>query len=144
MVWGLEFGACMDELSSHGHGGRQLHEYLQDFVWPKAYASGRDICKGSVQERAIPKDVRPAGSASELISVGPVVAKWLTDVVMVAGICPAHVTALLLCRSVQYRSSSWSLAPRVMPNDLAMYVPVTTTESVQEGDRVFCEVQPGN
>ena len=28
-VWDLEFGACMDQLSRHGHGCRQLHEYLQ-------------------------------------------------------------------------------------------------------------------
>ena len=45
-VWELEFCACMDELSRHGHGGRQLHPYLQCFTWPQAYASGRDVCNG--------------------------------------------------------------------------------------------------
>ena len=99
-MWDGEFCACMDELAPHGYGGRMPHAYLQHFQLPKAYASGRDVCKGSVQERAASKDVHPAGSASELISVGPVFAKRLTDVVMVAGICPANVTSLFLCTSV--------------------------------------------
>ena len=77
----LELAACMGELSKHGHGGRQLHSYLQYFKWPKAYASGRDVCKGSIQERLRAKDVPPAGSASEMLSAGPVVRKWLEDVI---------------------------------------------------------------
>ena len=48
-VWELELAACLGLLYKHGHGGRQLHEYLQHFQWPKAYASGRDVCKGSTQ-----------------------------------------------------------------------------------------------
>ena len=79
-VWELEFAACLNELSKHGHGGRQLHAYLQYFKWPKAYAAGRDVCKGSVQDRARPRDMPPAGSASEMISAGPVVRKWMEDV----------------------------------------------------------------
>ena len=59
-VWEIELGAFMDVLSKHGYGGRQLHVYLQQFMWPKAYASGRELCKGSVGERAVNKDVRPA------------------------------------------------------------------------------------
>ena len=43
--------------------------------------------------------------------------------------------------SVQYRSPGWSLAPRVRFNDLFTYEPVTTTESIQEDDIVFGEVQ---
>ena len=74
-VWELELAACMDKLSKHGHGGRQMHSYLQHFKWPKAYASGRDVFKGSVQERARAQDMPPAGSASEMLSVGPVVRK---------------------------------------------------------------------
>ena len=54
-AWEIELGVGMDELSKYGHGGRQLHAYLQRFMWPKAYASGRDLCKGSVYERAAPK-----------------------------------------------------------------------------------------
>ena len=80
-AWELELAACMDELSKHGHGCRQLHSYLQCFQWPKAYASGRDVFKGSVQERARPTDMPPAGSASEMLSVGPVIRKWLEDVI---------------------------------------------------------------
>ena len=99
-VWELEFAACLNELSKHGHGGRQLHAYLQYFKWPKAYATGRDVCKRSVQDRARPRDMPPAGSASEMISVGPVVRKWLEDVIKPKNICTAHVASLLLCITV--------------------------------------------
>ena len=81
-------------------GGRQLHVYLQRFQWPKAYASGRDVCKGSIQVRKRGKDVPPAGSASELLSVGPVVRKWLLDVIKPKNICPAQVASILLCIDV--------------------------------------------
>ena len=99
-VWELELAACMNELSKHGHGGRQLHVYLQHFQWPKAYASGRDICKGSIQVRQRAKDVPPAGSASELLSVGPVIRKWLIDVIQPTNLCRAQVASLLLCIDV--------------------------------------------
>ena len=99
-VWELELDACMHELSKHGHGGRQLHSYLQYFKWPKAYASGRDVFKGSVQEREREKDMPSSGSASEMLSVGPVVRKWLEDVIKPNNICPAQVASLLLCIAV--------------------------------------------
>ena len=123
-VWEIEFGACMDLLSPHGHGGRQLHAYLQLFKWPQAYASGRDVCKGSVQERSTAKDVRPAGSASELISVGPVVRKWLEDVVKPKHVCPAQVTSLLLCIKVMdllVQVNSGSIAPATLATAIAAH-----------------------
>ena len=123
-VWECEFGACMDKLSSHGHGGRQLHEYLQYFMWPKAYASGRDICKGSIQERERPKDVHPAGSASEMMSVGPVVRKWLEDVVKPRAVCRAHVTSLLLCISVMdllAQVNTGSVTPTMIADAMAIH-----------------------
>jgi hypothetical protein len=98
-VWDIELGAFMEKLSKHGHGGRQLHEYLQ-LMWPKAYASGRDICKGGVYERAVPKDVKPNVSASELMSAGHVVRKYVEDVVMPTGLHPAHVESILRCIDV--------------------------------------------
>ena len=62
-----------------------MDNYLKLFKWPKAYASGRDICKGSNYERAEPNDVKPNGSASEMMSAGPVVRKWVQDVVAPTG-----------------------------------------------------------
>ena len=123
-VWELEFGACMDELSRHGHGGRQLHEYSQYFRWPKAYANARNVCKGSVQERERPKDVRPAGSASEMMSVGPVVRKWLEDVVKPRDVCPAHVTSLLLCIAVMdllAQVNTGRVTPAMLAHAIAMH-----------------------
>jgi hypothetical protein len=45
-------------------------------------------------------------------------------------------------RSVCYRSSGWSLYPRVHCNDQTTYDPVTSDDQVQVGDIVFCQVQP--
>ena len=45
-------------------------------------------------------------------------------------------------KTVCYRSSGWSLYPRVRPNDLCVYVPVFWGNQVSEGDIVFCKVWP--
>ena len=45
-------------------------------------------------------------------------------------------------KTVAYRSSGWSLWPRVCPNDLCVFVPVIDDCQVQEGDIVFCRVRP--
>ena len=45
-------------------------------------------------------------------------------------------------KTVAYRQSGWSLYPRVYSNDLCCYLPVRFEEQVQEGDIVFCSVQP--
>ena len=123
-VWDVELCALMGKLAPHGYGGRHLHAYLQRFQWPKGYASGRWVCKGSVQERAQPREVPPNGSASEMVSVAPVVAKWLTDVVMEAGICTAHVTSALLCISVMdllTSASTGSVTPEMLADAIARH-----------------------
>ena len=51
---------------------------------------------------------------------------------------------LQLGRPVIYRSSGWSLWPRVWPNDQCTYAPVTSADDVNMDDIVFCQVQPGN
>ena len=99
-AWEIELVAGLDELSKYGHGGRELHAYLNQFEWPKAYASGKDLCKGSTYERSQPKDVKPTGSASEFMSAGPAIRKWLEDVIKPTGLCPAHVESLLRCIDV--------------------------------------------
>ena len=33
-VYEIELCACIGILSKHGHGGRQLHVYMQRFKWP--------------------------------------------------------------------------------------------------------------
>ena len=49
---------------------------------------------------------------------------------------------LIAGKTVAYRSSGWSLFPRVHSNDLCCYHPVRFDEQVDEGDIVFCNVQP--
>ena len=51
---------------------------------------------------------------------------------------------LQLGKPVVYRSSGWSLWPRVWSNDLCSYDPVTSANEVRCGDIVFCQVQPGD
>ena len=51
---------------------------------------------------------------------------------------------LQLGNPVVYRSSGWSLWPRVWSNDLCSYDPVTSANEVRFGDIVFCQVQPGD
>ena len=49
---------------------------------------------------------------------------------------------LLDGKTVAYRSSGWSLYPRVHSNDLCCYTPVSFDEQVEVDDIVFCQVQP--
>ena len=59
---------------------------------------------------------------------------------------------LLAGRSVIYRSSGWSLYPRISSNDAITLTPVTCEEQIRcnsgpdktDGDIVFCEVQPND
>ena len=45
---------------------------------------------------------------------------------------------------MQYRSSGWSLYPRMSSGDVCMYEPVLHPDTIEVDDIVFCEVQPGN
>ena len=45
---------------------------------------------------------------------------------------------LLQGKSIQYRSAGRSVYPRVQSNALCVYDPVTSAESVQQNDIVFC------
>ena len=93
-VWDTEFKACIAELQPHGYGCNSCNDYLQLWHWPRAYASGKDLCKSSVY-KADDKDISPSGSASEFISAAPVIGKWLQSIP--AGICPLIVESALLC-----------------------------------------------
>ena len=49
---------------------------------------------------------------------------------------------LLSGDTVCYRSSGWSLYPRVSCGDMTTYRPVRSADEVLVGDIVLCEVQP--
>ena len=51
---------------------------------------------------------------------------------------------LLAGETVCYRSSGWSLWPRMSCGDMATYLPVRSADEVNIDDIVFCEVQPGS
>ena len=47
-------------------------------------------------------------------------------------------------RTVAYRSSGWSLYPRVRSGDLCCYKPARFEGQTEEGGIVFCKVQPAH
>ena len=51
---------------------------------------------------------------------------------------------LLNGQHVSFRSSGWSLYPRVHSNDQCTYKPVTAESDVKVDNIVFCQVQPGD
>ena len=51
---------------------------------------------------------------------------------------------LLVCTSASYRSSGWSLYPRVHQNDCCTNAPVTSPDEVKQDDIVFWQVQRGD
>ena len=51
---------------------------------------------------------------------------------------------LLEGKSIAYRQSGWSLYPRIHSNDLTYYYAVSADSEVEEGDIVFCQVDPGD
>ena len=80
----------------------------------------RAVCKNGVRA----KDVDPSGTASEFLSVGPLIRKWLEDVVKPKGICIAHVTSLLLAISVTdllLQVNTGCINPRMLANALARH-----------------------
>ena len=50
---------------------------------------------------------------------------------------------LLDGKNIAYRQSGWSLWPRIHSNDLTYYYAVSADSEVEEGDIVFCQVDPG-
>ena len=48
---------------------------------------------------------------------------------------------LLAGKDVVYRSSGWSLYPRVHSNDMCHYTPIRGDDDVEEDDVVFCQVR---
>ncbi len=63
-------------------------KYLQLWRWPRGYANGKQFCRQTQYHS-------PTGCASEQISVAPVLAKWLRDVVVPRRICALEVDSML-------------------------------------------------
>ena len=100
-------------LARHGHGSRQLNAYMQNFMWRKGYANCR--------ERSRQTNVRPAGSASEILNVGPIVRKWLEGAIRPTGLCPAQVTSLLPC--IMVKVITGFISPAMLADAMASHYP---------------------
>jgi hypothetical protein len=80
------------EEDNSGLGFAAFDAYATEWVWPKGYANGKSCAKKG----------RWNGTASEYLSVAPVLAKWVNDVVKQAGVCPAECDSMLeLCKTVE-------------------------------------------
>jgi hypothetical protein len=90
-----EFRTLMLRLSDFALGSATFDQYLQCWVWPKGYAHARKVCAAGAGS----KDFSPGGTALEMLSVVPVLEKFLTDVVAPRRVCIVEVEcALLLLR----------------------------------------------
>eukprot|EP00959_Pyramimonas_sp_CCMP1952_P468222 9492860-Pyramimonas_sp.AAC.1 len=68
-----------ERLADHGLGGAYLNQYMQLWRWPNAYAHARQVFRKHA-------DHSPAGSASEYLSLCPVLAQYVRGVVMKKGV----------------------------------------------------------
>ena len=99
-VFNKELKALMDRLKHFNLGWTQLDAYLQKWCWPKAYASAAQVCAAA--EATTDDDHEASGNASQFVSLAPVFAKYLEDVVVPSGACPTEVASmLLLCDVVE-------------------------------------------
>ena len=84
--------ACVRELEAHGLGMAPLDTYLQLWQWPRAYKGAAKVCRkfdGSMRGKV-------NASASEALSLAPVLRKFMKDVVQPRGILTDIVTSMLL------------------------------------------------
>ena len=94
-----EFTELLKRLEKHALGGAAFAKYLASWKWPKGYASGRNVC--SAAEGSM--DYSPGGSASEMLSVVPVLEKLILDVAMPKMVCASELqSALLLIKVVGF------------------------------------------
>ena len=94
-IFAVEMLELSKRLATHNMGSAQMGAYFSQFRWPHGYASGASVCS----------DGKFGGSASEMLSVAPVIAKYLRDVVQPAGFCDKEVVSgILLCDLVDLLS----------------------------------------
>ncbi len=82
-IFNWEFNQLMKDLNPFGKGHDYFHAYLQRWQWPKGYASGKYVCKKS---SVMPGKRDAHASASDFLSVSPVLEKYVNDVCKDCGI----------------------------------------------------------
>ncbi len=82
-IFNWEFNQLMKDLNPFGKGHDYFHAYLQRWQWPKGYASGKYVCKKS---SVMPGKRDAHASASDFLSVSPVLEKYVSDVCKDCGI----------------------------------------------------------
>ena len=79
-VAGVNMGQVMWQLRGHGVTYANLHDYLQGFQWPRFIktVSGKDTCTPK-RAKSCWSDVMFKATASEFLSVLPVLANYITE-----------------------------------------------------------------
>ena len=100
-VFNQEIGRLMHSLHRHGATWARLHEYLSRWTWPRATGSASALCNAKRAKSYYEAEVFKC-SASEGLSVYPVLRKFLVDVVRPTGVCAEAVaSAIHLCDAVK-------------------------------------------
>ena len=116
-----EFTELLKRLEKHALGGATFAKYLASWKWPKGYASGRNVC--SAAEGSM--DYSPRGSASEMLSVVPVLEKFILDVAMPKMVCVSELqSALLLIKVVGFLNQTHvsSVTPRTLESAIVAHL----------------------
>ena len=112
-IFNVECDATLHELGAHDLGVATLDPYLSMWTWPRAYASAKKVCRhldGTLRSKI-------SGSASEMLSLRPVLEKYFVDIVQPAAVCRRAVQSMLLLLNV-LSLLSCTLSGAVDPEEL--------------------------
>ena len=111
----------------------------------KAKAGSAEDDPGPQPKRAVPFFVQEAHEVrvgNELDTDWTLSADWSEEMKLREERNLLIKAQLIAGKTVAYRSSGWSLYPKVHSNDICFFLPVKFDESIAEDDVVFCNVQP--
>ena len=107
-IFYVEINALLAELNTCNLGFKEFRSYVALSTWPKAYKSGKTIVY----------DTNVNGPASEMMSIVPVLLRYLLSVVP-AGKCSAQVASgIAFCAVVEMLCQHSSTSGRIAPDDL--------------------------
>jgi hypothetical protein len=126
-VFSNELSEFNSRLEKEGLGGVNINTYIHMFVWPKRYANGYAVFQAAEGS----DDYSPSGTASEFLSITPVIAKYIENVVIPTGKCTreAHsMMALVDVTDMLILSSHGKIAdPQVLDDAIDLHLTLHAT-----------------
>ena len=93
-VFSNEIEELSRRLDRYAVGSKRFNDYTKLWKWPRAYASGSKVCQAGTGST----DYSPSGTASEYLSICPVLANYMQAVVLPMGICVDEAKSMIaLC-----------------------------------------------